>query len=310
MSTREAVEAERNRRERMWKGVEEIQAQRPLKSDEVRELGCYGSARGIWRDTKETKHLTPSECGVALGISSRGKYEDEFTDETALYRYPLTQQRGQDEGDIRSLRWALEFNLPLFLIRSANAKGELTHSGKFRKVDKVFILRDLPDPDGVDGEVLLTFSQGGRRDYSLTPEEGGSFEERQTALWTTRSKKRSQELSVRRVKDRYGPKCCAVCGALPVVVQAAHIRPVAEDGSDWDGNGIWLCQNHHSLFDAGIWSIRPGDLAVVPAAGYDLSSLLMEKSDLKHLSAAPFPDALEWRWEWFQKRTNAETSVA
>ena len=59
------------------------------------------------------------------------------------------------------MRCALEFNLPLFLIRSANAKGELTHSGKFRKVDKVFILRDLPDPDGLDGEVLLTFSQGG-----------------------------------------------------------------------------------------------------------------------------------------------------
>ena len=92
MSTREAVEAERNRRERMWKGVEEIQAQRPLKSDEVRELGCYGSARGTWRDTKETKHLTPSECGVAVGIRSRRKYEDEFIDETALYRYPLTQQ--------------------------------------------------------------------------------------------------------------------------------------------------------------------------------------------------------------------------
>ena len=98
--------------------------------------------------------------------------------------------------------------------------------------------------------------------------------------------------------------------AIPVLVQAAHIRPVAENGSDWDGNGIWLCQNHHSLFDAGIWSIRPGDLAVVPAAGYDLSSLLMDKSDLKHLSATPFPDALEWRWEWFQKRANADTSVA
>ena len=308
MSTSAAVEAERNRRARMWKAIEEIQAQRPLKSDEVRELGCYGSARGIWRDTKETKHLTPSGCGVAVGISSRGKYEDEFTDETALYRYPLTQQRGQDEGDIRSLRWALEFNLPLFLIRSANVKGELTHSGKFRKVDKVFILRDLPDADGVDGEVLLTFSQGGKRDYSLTPDEGGSFEERQTALRTTKSKKRSQALFVRRVEERYGPKRCAVCGALPMVVQAAHIRPVAEDGSDWDGNGIWLCQNHHSLFDAGIWSIRPGDLAVVPADGYDLSSLLMDKSDLKHLSAAPFPDAVEWRWEWFQRRANSDAS--
>ena len=302
MTAEAALVAERSRRLRMWKALQAIQAERPLKSEEVRELGCYGSARGIWRDTKATKHLTPSGCGVAVGISSRGKYEDEFTDETVLYRYPLTQQRGQDEGDIASLRWALEFDLPLFLVRSANRNGELTHSGTFRRVDRVFILRDLPDPDGVDGEVLLTFAEGGRKDYSLAPEEGGSFEERQTALRTTKSKKRSQTLFSRRVLERYGPKRCAVCGALSEVVQAAHIRPVSDNGSDWGGNGIWLCQNHHSLFDAGVWSIRPDDHSVVAADGYKTSSLLMEKFDLRHLSSLPFPDALEWRWKWFQDR--------
>ena len=97
----------------------------------------------------------------------------------------------------------------------------------------------------------------------------------------------------------------AGCGALPAVVQAAHIRPVADDGSDWGGNGIWLCRNHHALFDAGIWSVRPEDLAVVPADGYDLSSLLMDQSDLKHLDAAPFADAVQWRWEWFQERRHS-----
>ena len=30
--------------------------------------------------------------------------------------------------------------------------------------------------------------------------------------------------------------------------------------------------------------------------------LLMDSSDLKHLSPAPFPDAVEWRWEWSQGR--------
>jgi len=287
----------------MWEAVEEIQTERPLTSSEVRGLGCYGSARGIWRDTNKTKHLTPSGCGVAVGISSRGKYDDEFTDETARYRYPLTDAPGQDEADIHSLRCALEFDLPLFLIRNANPKGELTLSGKFRKVDKVFILRDLPATDGVDGEILLTFSKGGRKDYDLSPEEGGSYQERQTAVRTSKTKKRCQDLFRRRVEERYlETKRCALCNALPEVVEAAHIRPVADNGSDWGGNGIWLCQNHHALFDAGIWSIRPDDLAVVPVDGYDLSSLLMDKSDLKHLRAAPFPDAVEWRWEWFEGR--------
>ena len=222
MTADAALRTERSRRLRMWKAVEEIQAQRPLKSEEVRELGCYGSARGIWRDTKETKHLTPTGCGVAVGISSRGKYEDEFTDETALYRYPLTQQRGQDEGDIASLRWAMEFDLPLFLIRSANGKGELTHSGTFRRVDRVFILKDLPDPDGVDGEVLLTFAEGGRKDYSLAPEEGGSFEERQTALRTTTSRKRSQVLFSRRVLERWSKALCPVWCSVRGCPGGAH----------------------------------------------------------------------------------------
>ena len=59
------------------------------------------------------------------------------------------------------------------------------------------------------------------------------------------------------------------------------------------------------IVDAGIWSIRPGDLGVVPADGFDMSSLLMDQSDLKHLDAAPFADAVQWRWEWFQERRHS-----
>lgn len=68
---------------------------------------------------------------------------------------------------------------------------------------------------------------------------------------------------------RLGNKCCALCGCeIPEIVQGAHILPVAEikriptitleqkieyatDGN----NGLWLCENHHKLFDEGIIGI-------------------------------------------------------
>ena len=36
----------------MWEAVQRIQQERPLVADEVREIGCYNGARGIWRDAQ------------------------------------------------------------------------------------------------------------------------------------------------------------------------------------------------------------------------------------------------------------------
>lgn len=71
---------------------------------------------------------------------------------------------------------------------------------------------------------------------------------------------------IRNMLERLGPKCCALCGCeIPEIIQGAHVLPVAEikrmpaieldkkieyatDGN----NGLWLCENHHKLFDEGI----------------------------------------------------------
>ena len=80
-----ALELEKERRNRMWEAVQHIQEERPLVADEVREIGCYNGARGIWRDKRSTSDLTSSGNGVCVGISSRGKYEDEILEETGTY---------------------------------------------------------------------------------------------------------------------------------------------------------------------------------------------------------------------------------
>ena len=66
--------------------------------------------------------------------------------------------------------------------------------------------------------------------------------------------------------ERLGPKKCALCDCqIPEIIQGAHILPVSkikkmnnlsfEDKLNYatdDRNGIWLCMNHHKLFDDGI----------------------------------------------------------
>ena len=66
--------------------------------------------------------------------------------------------------------------------------------------------------------------------------------------------------------NRLGSKKCALCGCeIPEIIQGAHIWGVAQISrtSELDDetkfghavsghNGLWLCQNHHKLFDANI----------------------------------------------------------
>lgn len=69
--------------------------------------------------------------------------------------------------------------------------------------------------------------------------------------------------------DKFGEKHCALCGCtIPDIIQGAHIWPVAsiraaksisiDDkvrfATDGD-NGLWLCENHHKLFDRNLIAI-------------------------------------------------------
>ncbi len=65
--------------------------------------------------------------------------------------------------------------------------------------------------------------------------------------------------------NRLGAKKCALCGCeIPEIIQGAHIWGVSEiSRTDLDDetkfnhavnghNGLWLCQNHHKLFDSNL----------------------------------------------------------
>lgn len=54
-----------------------------------------------------------------------------------------------------------------------------------------------------------------------------------------------------RILDVYKDKC-AICGLQMNMVEACHIIPVGNDGTDEIINGIALCHNHHKSFDSGL----------------------------------------------------------
>lgn len=73
-----------------------------------------------------------------------------------------------------------------------------------------------------------------------------------------------------------GEKKCALCGCkIERIIQAAHIYPVADIRRRTDltyeakfklavdkDNGIWLCENHHKLFDSGLIWFEEGKLCL------------------------------------------------
>ena len=69
---------------------------------------------------------------------------------------------------------------------------------------------------------------------------------------------------------KLGPKRCALCDCeIPELIQGAHIWPISEIkkvpgvnidkklrwATDGD-NGLWLCENHHKMFDAHLITIK------------------------------------------------------
>ncbi|GAA4820977.1 hypothetical protein GCM10023220_62610 [Streptomyces ziwulingensis] len=77
---------------------------------------------------------------------------------------------------------------------------------------------------------------------------------------------------------------CAFCGydgrigAVPVGLEAAHVRWWAFDGPDDVENGLCLCSLHHKLFDKGVLGLGEG-----PAGGH---RILVSQSFVGHSTAA------------------------
>lgn len=98
--------------------------------------------------------------------------------------------------------------------------------------------------------------------------------------------------------NRLGKKHCAMCGCeISEIIQGAHIWPVAlikkqghitfeeklQHATSGD-NGLWLCENHHKLFDQNIISIsHSGDILFSNSLSSENKEFLNNITTNKHL---------------------------
>ena len=110
----------------------------------------------------------------------------------------------------------------------------------------------------------------------------------------------------RTVRAIYGGVCC-VCGtalrspAGQVEIDAAHIVPRGQQGTDDARNGLALCKRHHWAFDRGLFGINRDRTVIVPRGVADirqnqLLAVLAGKPmrEATDKSLAAHPEALEW----------------
>ena len=103
---------------------------------------------------------------------------------------------------------------------------------------------------------------------------------------------------------RYYGACCAVCNVVVAdLLDAAHIRPKRDQGSDDPRNGLVLCATHHRAFDAGLFGVRPKTLEVLALHSLPtVEQLGLTRENLAHLARKPHSEALAWAREQHSKK--------
>lgn len=289
-----AIEAERARRESLWRMLRERGGPTNVPSTVVREAGLYRGYRGVYADLANTRsEAFPN--GIALTVLDLGKaYANEMTDEGVIYHFPVTARPGRDQAEIEALRAAFKTGLVVFVLTTA--------PGEKRTVLRAYV----EDLDSDSGLALLTFSGESPRPVPPPPDaEFTLTEEEDEAVWAKRRARPNQARFAFAVMQRYGRRC-AVCELdVGIAIQAAHLRSKARRGADDARNGLPLCANHHVMFDGGLWGFNM-EGGVMTHPDWDMERLGLVRSDLSHLSELPHREALDDAWgEWKRKHPDS-----
>lgn len=106
--------------------------------------------------------------------------------------------------------------------------------------------------------------------YFFDPDEVLSFDQWLRLPWPKKDGKRPGVPSgiTKEIKQEAGGEC-AICHSHRDTCEAAHIDPVAASANNHPENLIWLCANHHTAYDKGLYGPAKGEEEFV--AGFKLS---------------------------------------
>jgi hypothetical protein len=258
-----------------------------LTSAEVRELGVYGGASGVWVDKTRTQEFARE--GVAVGLLHTGRhYDDDIDENGVLYHYPTTQRQGsRDRNEIQSIKNAKILDLPIFVIRNVGAR---------RKIDLAW-LNDFDDQLRI---CVLTF-------HGVNPKSNKfkSIQSEGAPLFGPRKKSTVEVLRAERdpvfkfnILKRFKGACLVTEINVTEMLDAAHIIPVVSGGTESTENGMLLSASAHRALDSGLWAINPSSLKIeTKKDGPSALRMKLVVTDLSRHRQNLNLEALEYRYE-------------
>jgi hypothetical protein len=259
-----------------------------LSPGEVRELGIYGGASGVWVDKTRTREF--AQEGVAVGLLHTGRHYDDDIDESGvLYHYPTTQRQGsRDNNEIQAIKNAKTLKLPIFVIRNLGVR---------KKIDLAW----LDDFDDQLRICVLTF-------HGVNPDANtyrSPVEISTLPLFGPRKKSTVEVLRAERdplfkfnILKRFQGTCLVTEINVTEMLDAAHIIPVASGGTESSENGMLLSASAHRALDSGLWAINPSTLQIeTKKDGPNTQRMKLMITDLSHQADKLNLEALEYRYE-------------
>jgi hypothetical protein len=284
------VESEIARRLEAWNQLQSSPNWPLVTAQEVRDLGLYGGASGVWVDKERTIAVAPE--GVAVGLLHTGRHYDDDVDETGiLYHYPTTDRpASRDANEIQAIKNAKAFGIPIFVIRNL---------GGAKKVELAW-LNDFDDTLRI---CILTF-------HGMMPEQNSflvkdnTFHSKPVLFGPRKTTKSEVERAERdplfkfNILKRFEGRCLITSLDVTEMLDAAHIIPVASGGTEDPNNGLLLAASVHRALDAGLWAINPKSLKIETRPnGPDALRMKLLRVDLSSSANLLNIEALEYRYE-------------
>lgn len=277
---------------------EEVSKNKRHSNEFVRDIKkIHRGERGIYRDLSKTRKLS-FEDGICQSILDTGrKYDDILTDSYLTYYYPDTIHKSRDVGEINSLKISQKYNIPIFVVLGSDEDTKtkeirLGYVQSFNDAQKSFLISFIEDNKKI-----------------INPIENIIEEQKEeTDVLFDDTRQRKKALSSNRNNNqpkfnfdvfKYYQNQCAVCD-INYFLEAAHIIPVKNRGTDNKKNGIILCKNHHKAFDDIFFKINYHNYNI-EILKENKDSLKILRDNINHLTKKPGSIFLEWRYKNYKK---------
>ena len=185
-----------------------------------------------------------------MSCTTGESYADDLSSDGIIYHYPRTHRTGvRDASEIEATKAAGRLGLPVFVV-SYPSPGSSLRDVALGWVEgwderaQMFLISFRDD----EPALLLDSDRVDEEPFDL---EGSGTRVRGSSMARTgQSKFRFQVL------QRYGANCAVSGIAVPEMLEAVHLRDVADGGSNDARNGLVLSAAHHRAFDAGLFAIN------------------------------------------------------